>query len=230
MDLVTGTLALIGGSDFGGDGRHHRPLFPAGIELTLVPTAMAYENPSAVVREATEHFASLGVGVRPLHAYTRADASSAELVDLARSSDALYITAGSPMHLRSVLLHTPLLAVMVEAWSRGATVAVDAESCSVLCSHMVDSRGGAFTVGLGLITTMTVIPRFDRWSPDKRHRTISLAPADLVVVGIDEATGLVRTPTGEWDTIGSGSVHVFSAGAASDLDALPSDLSDPRSV
>ena len=91
------------------------------------------------------------------------------------------------MHLRSVLKDTPLLDAIVGAWRQGRRCSPSAEGAAVLCSHMVDSRGGAFTVGLDLITTMTVIPRYNQWSPEKWHRTLQLAPDGLAVVGIDEA-------------------------------------------
>lgn len=218
---MSGTLALIGGAEFGAEADHHRPLFVAGTTVDLLPTAMAYEAPGSVIASATAHFSELGVEMRVLDAMTRADAGDPELVAAAGRSDALYVTGGSPMHLRATLKDTPLLEALVGAWERGATVAVAAESCSVLCSHMVDLRGGAFTVGLGLVTSMTVISRFDRWSPDKRDRTIGLAAPDLVVAGIDEATALVRGPDGSWSSTGSGSVHVFRGGSPVSFEDLP---------
>jgi cyanophycinase len=224
MDVVSGTLALIGDSAFGEESGHHRHLFDPGCTVHLLPTAMAYEDPAGAIAGASEHLAKLDNEVRVLDVMKRADSSDAALAEQVRDARAIYVIGGSPMHLRSVLKDTPLLDALVGAWSHGATVAVAAESCSVLCSHMVDHRGGAFTVGLGLITTLTVIPRFDRWSPDKRSRTISLAPPELVVVGIDEGTALVRAPDGSWGVTGSGEVHVFAEGRRVDLDGLPRTL------
>ncbi|MEI2699624.1 MAG: Type 1 glutamine amidotransferase-like domain-containing protein [Microthrixaceae bacterium] len=146
------------------------------------------------------------------------------MADLARSACAVYVTGGSPMHLRSVLKDTALLAALIEAWRNGATIAAAGEAGSVLCSHMVDSRGGAFTVGLDLITTMTVVPRRDKWSPEKLHRTVELAHRGLPVVGIDEATALIRSADGTWRVEGAGNVHVFVDGRSAGMDALPAEL------
>ena len=222
---MTGTLAFIGGAQFGTDTSHHDDLFARGSEVLLLPTAKAYEDPGAEVSRAQAHFDQLGVSVRVLPVYTRADALDPDIVEHATTSGALYVSGGSPMHLRSVLKDSPLLDALVRQWRTGTTVALAAESCPVLCSHMVDTRGGAFTVGLGLVTTMTVIPRFDTWSHDKRQRTIGLASEDLVVVGIDEVTALVRAPDGRWTEAGSGGVHVFEAGASRAFDDLPTELS-----
>ena len=227
---MSGTLALIGGSDFGDEPDHHRQLFDAGTTVELLPTAMAYEDPADTVAEATEHFRQMETDVHVLPAMTRADALEGDFAGTARAARAVYVTGGSPMHLRAVLKDTPLLSALVDAWSGGATVAVAAESCSVLCSHMVDSRGGAFTVGLGLLTTLTIIPRFDKWSPDKRHRTISLAAPDLVVAGIDEGTALVRAPDGTWSVTGTGSVHVFAGGNEVGLVGLPDRLNPDAGI
>ncbi len=84
----------------------------------------------------------------------------------------------------------------------------------------IDNRGGAFTVGLGLLTGMTVIPHYDLWSPDKRHRTVKLARPDLVVAGIDERTALVRDPQGAWRISGAASAVLYRGGAAVGLEAL----------
>ena len=86
---------------------------------------------------------------------------------------------------------------------------------------MVDQRGGAFTVGLGLVEQLAVIPHFDGWSEDKAARTLALAPQGLPIVGIHEQTALVRDPDGGWGATGLGTVDVYVDGRLSDLSALP---------
>lgn len=221
---AAGSLALVGGAEFGATHDHHRGLFASGSTVTLLPTAMAYENPDAVIAEARQHFKSLDVAIEVVAAYSRRDAFDPVLVARLADAESLYITGGSPMHLRSVLLGSPLLTAGVQRWNEGMTVVAAAESTSVLCGHMVDNRGGAFTVGLGLITAFTVIAGFDRWSPDKRHRTVALAPPDMPVVGIDDATALVRSTDGTWCVDGSGEVHVFKGGSPVELMELPTEL------
>jgi cyanophycinase len=221
---MNGTLALVGGREFT-DGCSFDGALVDGIgEVLLVPAALAYENPTEAIERAIDWFTPMGVTVRVLDVYRRADAMAPEVAELASAARAVYLTGGSPMHLRSVLKDTPLLDALVGAWQGGANIAAAGEAASVLCSHMVDSRGGAFTVGLDLITTMTVVPRHNQWSPEKFHRTVELARTGLPVVGIDEATALIRSPEGGWRVEGAGHVHVFVDGTRADLAALSSGL------
>ena len=67
---------------------------------------------------------------------------------------------------------------------------------TVLCDPVVDPRGGAFTLGLGLVRQMAVVPRADTWSEDKLHRTLQLTPAGVPLVEVDERTALLRDADG----------------------------------
>jgi len=220
---MDGTLALVGGREWTEGCTFDAGLLAGGVEVLVLPSALAYENPGAAVERARDHFAPLGARVEVLDVFRRADALEPSPAERAAAARFVYVPGGSPMHLRSVLKDTPLLEALVGAWRAGATIAVSGEAASVLCSHMVDSRGGAFTVGLELIGTMTVIPRYNQWSPDKWHRTVQLARPGLAVVGVDEATALIHDGTG-WRVEGSGGVHVFVDGHRADLSVLPERL------
>ena len=227
---MNGTLALVGGREFT-DGCSFDAGLTEGVdEVLLLPSALAYENPGAAIERATAWFADLGTSVKVLDVYRRADAMDPAAAELAAGAAMTYVIGGSPMHLRSVLKDTPLLEALVGSWRRGATIAAAGEAVSVICSNMVDSRGGAYTVGLDLLTTVTLIPRYNQWSTDKWHRTVELAHAGLPVVGIDEATALIHSPEGEWRVEGAGDVHVFVDGHRADLSALPPELNPLLSV
>jgi len=220
---MSGPLALVGGGEFTDGCSFDRGLLDAtGAEEVLVlPTGAAYEHPGRVVEAAAAWFDGLGTPARGLMVVGRPDALDDANVDAVRRARFVYLTGGSPMHLRSVLKDTPLWDAMVAAWHDGAALAGSSAGAQVLCDPMVDPRGGAFTVGLALVAQVALIPHHDHWSQDKARRTLDLAPAGLPVVGIDERTALIRDPDGTWRAEGAGEVVVFSNGQPAGLDVLP---------
>src|SRR5205085_2071087 len=139
-----------------------------------------------------------------------------------RSAKFVYLSGGSPLHLRSVLKDSAVWDALVAAWQDGAVVAGSSAGAMALCDPMVDPRGGAFTLGLGMVEQLAVIPHLNTWSADKSHRTFELAPTALPIAGIDEATALIRDPAGGWRAEGAGDVSVYVDGKPAGLDALPS--------
>ena len=211
---MRGPLALVGGAEFTeGCSFDAELLLDSGAtRVVLVPTAAAYENPAHRVERAEAWFAELGVEVVVAHVLTRAEAldpAAAEVFDGARL---VYLAGGSAPHLRSCLKDTPLLAAVMAAWEGGATLAASGGAATALCRDMVDERGGAFTVGLGLVEQVAVIPHYDVWSADQNTRTVRMAPVALPVLGIDERTVAIRRSDGRWSFQGAGRVQVFVAG------------------
>lgn len=220
---MTGPLALVGGGEWREGCTFDRALIDAvsADEVVVLPTASAYEHPDRVVAAAEQWFGGLSVKVRGLMVLSRPDAMETDNVDAVRSARFVYLAGASPMHLRSVLKDTPLWEAIVEGWSGGAALAGSSAGAMVLCDPMVDQRGGAFTLGLGLLSGVAVIPHHDTWSEEKMHRTRQLAPKGLVVAGVDERTALVRDAEGRWTADGAGTVTIWRDGEESGLDALP---------
>lgn len=219
---MSGTLALVGGAEWTEGCTFDADLLErsGGGRVVVIPTAAAYEQPQLQIDRAEAWFASLGAEIDVLEVYRRSDALAPGAADALAEARFVYIGGGSPMHLRSVLKDTPVWDGVLDVWHRGGVVAGSAEGASVLSTYMVDSRGGAFTVGLDLLTGITVIPRFNLWSGDKLHRTISLAPADMVVVGIEEATALIWEDEA-WRQEGAGAVVPHRNGHRIELADLP---------
>ena len=220
---MSGWLALVGGGEWRQGCSFDRTLLDASdaAEVLVLPTAAAYEHPERAVQTAARYFEGLGAKARGLMVLSRGDAEHRDNVAAVRQSRFIYLSGGSPMHLRSVLKDSALWEAIVAAWNDGAVLAGSSAGAMVLCDPMVDPRGGAFTLGLGLVAQLAVIPHHDSWSPDKEKRTLDLAPAGLAIAGIDEQTALIREPDGSWRAAGAGDVTIFLGGATADLSALP---------
>jgi cyanophycinase len=137
-----------------------------------------------------------------------------------RASRFVYLAGGSPLHIRSVLKGSPLWQALVETWQDGAVVAGTSAGAMVLTDPMVDPRGGALTVGLGLVEGLAVVPHFGQESAEKVHRSIALAAPGQAVVGVPERTALIRDPSGSWRAMGAGAVEVFVSGRPAGFEAL----------
>ena len=74
-------------------------------------------------------------------------------------------------------------------------------AASAFGDPMLDPRGGAFTIGLGLVTGMAVLPGTDEWSHDRKTRTLRLAGRSTLAM-VPSATTLLRSPFGEWSSAG----------------------------
>ena len=218
MDKI-GLLALVGGSEWTVGCTFDAGLLAAsgGNEVVVLPTAAAYQHPERVVLEAAEWFEPLGGQVEGLMVLDRASANDPGMAAVVRAARFVYIAGGSPLHLKSVLKGSATFDALREAWSGGAVVAGSAAGAMVLTDPMVDPRGGALTVGLGLVDQLAVVPHFGDGTDDvhgqKLERTVALAPDGLPVVGLPERTALVRDGDGAWRHEGSAPPVVFLDGA-----------------
>ncbi|MFN2606773.1 MAG: cyanophycinase [Acidimicrobiales bacterium] len=220
---MPGPLALVGGGEWREGCTFDRALLDQAdsSEVLVLPTAAAYEHPDKAVEWARRWFAGLGASVTGLMVLHRREAEDPAMAAAVRASRFVYLSGGSPMHLRSVLKDSPLWDALVAAWQDGAVLAGSSAGAMVLCDPMVDPRGGAFTLGLGLLPQLAVIPHHDTWSEEKAKRTVELAPPRLPIVAIDEQTAVIRQPSGSWSVEGAGSAVVFVDGRQGGLEALP---------
>src|SRR5262245_23692648 len=116
---VSGTLALVGGGEWRAGTRDLDAQLleiSGGREVLVFPTAAAYEHPDRVGEAATAHFAELGAEVRALSVLHRDDAESDETAEAVRDARFVYLSDGSPMHLRSVLKGSALFTALLAAY------------------------------------------------------------------------------------------------------------------
>ncbi|MGH9098966.1 MAG: Type 1 glutamine amidotransferase-like domain-containing protein [Acidimicrobiales bacterium] len=227
--MSPGLLALVGGDEWTPGCDFDAQLLAAsgGDRVVVLPTAAAFERPERRVLWAAEWFAGLGAVVEGLMVTSRADAEDDAAAAIVGSARFVYLSGGSPLHLRSVLKESKVFGAICAAWQSGAVVAGAGAGALVLSDPMVDPRGGALTVGLGLVEGLAVVPLAGDLQDDphteKLHRSVLLAPAGVPVVGIPGRTAVLRDPDGHWRSAGQGEPLVFLDGhkATAGLEALP---------
>jgi cyanophycinase len=210
---AVGTLALLGGGEWRDGCRDFDAelLAAAGAkEVVVLPSAAAFEHPERVVERATTYFESLDVKTRAPMVLRRADAEDPKLIETVRKARAIYVADGSPLHLRSVLKGSDLWDAMLASYRAGGLLAASGAGATLVCDPMVDPRGGAYTVGLGIVRNLAVFPYHGTSADHLRERSIDLLPAGATLVGVDEETALVRDPSGAWRAAGAGVVSVYS--------------------
>ena len=215
----TGTLALVGGDEWTDGCSFDAALLAAsgGTDVVVLPTAAAYQHPERVVLRAAEWFAPLGAQVEGLMVVDRASAEDPGMAAAVARARFVYLAGGSPLHLRAALKKSAVFDALRAAWLGGAVVAGAGAGAMVLTDPMVDPRGGALTLGLGLVDNLTVVPHFGDEHDDahgqKLERTVAMAPAALPVVALPARTALVRNGAGTWRTEGVGTPVVFVGGS-----------------
>lgn len=208
---TAGTFALVGGGEWRPGGREFDAdlLARSGADEVLVlPTAAAFEHPERVGARAESYFSELGAKVRTLDVVHRTEAEDPELAAVARAAKFLYLADGSPLHLRSVLKGSALFEAILAAYHGGAVLAASGAGATLLCDPMVDPRGGAYTVGLGVVSNLAVFPYHGTAATHLRERSIELLPRNAVLAGIDEETALIRTGD-TWTVAGAGAVTIY---------------------
>jgi cyanophycinase len=180
--------------------------------VVVLPTASAYERPDKVVDRCVTWFEGLGVDVRPVMVLNRRDAQDDAHVKAVKGAAFVYLSDGSPLHLRSVLKESQLLAVLAGGYRNGSVLAASGAGATVLGDPMVDPRGGAYTVGLGLVSNLAIFPYHGSAADHLRQRSIELLAEHAILAGVDEHTALVRPADGPWRAIGAGTVTLYSEG------------------
>ena len=198
---MDGTIALCGGGPFAAnDDLDRRLLQEAGADRVVVlPTADAFEHPEVLVTAALGWGERLDVEVEAVMVLRRGEALEVGAAATVQRARAVWLVGDNPLHLRSVLKDTPLWDAVRGVLVDGGVVAGVAGSAAALCDPMTDPRGGAFTLGLGLVKGLAVATEVEAWSDDQLHRTRQLADVPLALLSTGAA--LLRRGSA-WEMVG----------------------------
>ena len=220
---MDGTIALVGSGEFTAamDAVDRILLLATGRDrprVVVLPTASWPDGEETFRRWAAQgeaHFAALGAEVEPVLVRGAEDANDPAAVAAIGEADLVYLSGGKPGHLLDALDEGGVGAALRAAHARGAVIAGCSAGAMVLAGHQLRSGGGSFArvpIGwrdaLGLVHGTIVIPHYDAF-PEPLSAAIALAaPADTLVLGIDEDTALVGRDVA-WTVYGRGRVTVW---------------------
>jgi len=220
---MDGTIALVGSGEFtpSMEAVDRALLLATGRDrprVVVLPTASWPDGEETFRRWAAQgeaHFAALGAEVEPVLVRGAEDANDPAAAAAIGEADLVYLSGGKPGHLLDALDDGGVGTALRAAHARGAVIAGCSAGAMVLAGHQLRSAGRAFVrfpIGwrdaLGIVPGTIVIPHYDAF-PEPLSAVMALAaPADTLVLGIDEDTALVGRDTA-WQVHGRGRVTVW---------------------
>jgi cyanophycinase len=203
---MTGIIALQGGGPFRLHDELDRRLLDEvkATSVIVLPTADAFEQPEDLVESARAWAERLGVTVEPLMVMRRTEALETECASALHGARAIWLVGDNPIHLRSVLKDTPVWQAIVAVLESGGLVVGAGASASALCDPMIDPRGGALALGLGMVQGVSVSTESEKESPDRHARTKKLANVPLIF--LPSSSAVVRRGS-VWEHVGPSEIE-----------------------
>ncbi len=148
------------------------------VDVVILPTAAAFTGAAEASVAVAQVCSEFDVRVESLMVTDRASAGEAYFSARIVEADLVVLCDGSALHARAVWRNTPV----GDAIGSASNLVAIGSVASVLGDVMIDPRGGAPTIGMGLCRGVALcVPSSD----DQLARTRSLVAKDtsLVVVG-----------------------------------------------
>jgi cyanophycinase len=219
---MAGYLLLEGGAEFGGlmSVPDRRALELAGgpaSPVSIIPTAAAPDNNhQRAGNNGIRWFRSLGASnVSSVPVIDRLSANDLQLADQLRQARLIYLLGGFPGYLAETLQGSLCWQAILEAYEHGAVLAGSSAGAMVLCHYYFDPGRSQVIEGLNLLPNTCVLPHHNTSGRNWSRRLGEQFP-DLVLIGIDERTGLLDDGPGarksSWRVSGQGNVTLYRQG------------------
>ena len=180
-------------------GRELDVTTPAGRALAgcdsvaVVTMAAAFRRPDALLSAIGAWAQELSVQHAVVNAVRRSDALDPDVSAPIADCDGVLVLDGSPAHFVSAVKATPMLEAIVSAQRRGVDVVWSGAAAAAVCASMVDDRGGALTVGLGLHDGIVVAAGWESWPRDRRRRLWRMIPDAVLFMALESGAAVQST-------------------------------------
>lgn len=213
METATGHngyLILTGGDDTSevnsARSRSLLQLAPEG-SVAVLSTAAAFEGVQNAEEAALRWCSDMGRTAEVFRLLQHHEVTE-EAAKQIENAALIFVCDGSPLHLRSVVKRSPLMDAFTACLNAGGVVYAAGATGTLFGDPMVDPRGGAYTVGLGVAPSIAVLPTAFGTHPQLWDRAKELCPDGVSLVGMEEGAALVRHHH-DWNVVGDGGVVVW---------------------
>ena len=208
-------LLLAGGAEFGGlmsEPDLHAIELAGGFDapICIIPAAAAPDNNhKRAGQNGVRWFQSLGArNVFAVDVIDSVSANDSSLAASIRTSRLIYLLGGFPRHLGETLANSACWRAALDACEQGAVVAGSSAGAMVLCEHYYDPYEKKLLRGLNLIPNACVLPHHNNFGKAWAKQLTQLLP-NVILIGIDERTGMVTETSGMWRVYGAGEVMLY---------------------
>lgn len=185
-------VVLAGGRELDAGTAAGRALAGCG-SVAVVTLAAAYLRPDALLSRIGAWADALSLEHAVVGAVRRSDSLNPDLAVPIADCDGVLVLDGSPAHFVSSVKATPLLEAVVAAHERGADVVWSGAAAAAVCTSMVDERGGALTVGLGLYGGIVVATGWEKWPQPRRRRLRQMVPDSALFMALESGAAVQST-------------------------------------
>ena len=185
-------VVLAGGRELDAGTAAGRALAGCG-SVAVVTLAAAYRRPDALLSKIGAWADALSVEHVVVRAVRRSDSLNPGVAEPIADCDGVLVLDGSPAHFVGAVKATPLLEAIVAAHLRDASVVWSGATAAAVCSAMVDDRGGALTVGLGLHGGIVVATGWEGWPRDRRRRLRGMVPEAALFMALEAGAAVQST-------------------------------------
>ena len=190
---------------------------PAHPRVVILPTAAGGENPEEWAYRGVEHFTRLGARSVGLMVLNWSHAEDPTNVTEVERADLVYLSGGKPARLLAALEGSPLWRGVLLARRRGGWIVGASAGAMVLGDWSLVHAPGAgdgtptvWTIGLGILQGIAVVPHYDRWV--EAEELMNEIAGSCTVFGVAEDSAVLLDEK-HGRTLGAGASCLRATGA-----------------
>jgi cyanophycinase len=208
-ETINGTLYIIGGGNRT-DEMMNELVDLSGVRengyIYVLP--MASSDPDSAIIWAREDFLAAGVSKVPGYNFRLGETPPKQQLDSLRNASLIYISGGDQSRFMSVVLNTPLMDAIHEAYKNGSVIAGTSAGAAVMSKKMITGNqkkhpepdAGFVTIeadnieiteGLGLLKDVIIDQHFIKRQRLNRLIAASIENPEELCIGIDESTAII---------------------------------------